>query len=328
MAELVSPYIAVTPAEGPGSAPHVQVSDSPPTGDAWRRIALRSEYEPDRVVWVDDANRQIALLDEGNDWTVQQLVRSVRYLLRWQAYERGDLFLHGGLVRAAGTGIAFLGHKRSGKTSSILSALLSGGADFVSNDDLVLTDADDLATALTGYGSPRTVNVRTDALLALARTAPALSTLLSDTSHPTNTFPGRHHTLDAIRSDAGAQLPGSVWVRCAELARVTGRSLVPECGLDMVVLPGFTSDTDGPVITRLTAQEAHRAVSEHIEEGATKYDPYLAAWYPRTDSARRTQLLRRLADQVPCYRLTQNMGELHKATALLLDTADAASPIR
>ncbi|WP_328886477.1 hypothetical protein [Streptomyces sp. NBC_00316] len=327
LTQLISPYIDVAPADGPVHAPHVRVCDSPPSQDVWRRMVLESEYEPDRVVWVDDTRRRMALANEDEGWTVQQLLRSVRYLLRWQAYERGDLFLHGGLVRAENTGIAFLGHKRSGKTSSILSALLNGGADFVSNDDLVLTDADGDAGALTGYGSPRTVNVRTDALLALARDTPALLSLLSDTSHPTNAFPGRHHTRDAIHSDTGDRLPGSVWVRCAELAHVTGRSLLPESRVDMVVLPGFDSATDGPDMTRLTPQEAYQALSEHVEDNATKYDPYLAAWFPATHADRRTRLLRRLADRTPCYRLTQDMGRLADATSLLLATRAAAGPV-
>ncbi|WP_235002206.1 hypothetical protein [Actinacidiphila paucisporea] len=291
---------------------------SAPAGADWQRVVLHSEYEPDRVAWVDDTHRQLALPAEAQRWTVQQLLRSVRYLLRWQAYERGELFLHGGLVRAGRAGIAFLGHKRSGKTSGILSALLNGGADFVSNDDLVLTDADGLPTALTGYGSPRTVNVRTDALLALARDEPDLMTLLSDSSHPANAFRGRHHTVEAIRSDAGTDLPGSVWVRCAELARVTGRSLLPESRVDAVVLARFDSEAERPTLTRLSPGEAHRAVSAHVEETATKYDPYLAAWYPRTDTERRTRLLRRLADGTPCFHLTQAMGELGVATSLLL----------
>ncbi|MER6291164.1 hypothetical protein [Streptomyces sviceus] len=327
LTQLVSPYIDVAPVGGLVDAPHVQVCASPPSQDVWRRMVLESEYEPDRVVWVDAARRRMALTDEHEDWTVQQLLRSVRYLLRWQAYARGDLFLHGGLVRAEDTGIAFLGHKRSGKTSSILSALLHGGADFVSNDDVVLTDSDDETGALTGHGSPRTVNVRTDALLALARDTPALLSLLSDTSHPTNDFPGRHRTRDAIHSSTGDVLPGSVWVRCAELSHVTGRSLLPESRVDMVVLPRFDSALDGPVMTRLTPQEAYRALSEHVEETATKYDPYLAAWFPATDADRRARLLRRLADGTPCYQLTQDIGRLADATSLLLATRAAAGPV-
>lgn len=315
---LASPYIEVTSAEAPRDAPHVLVRATPPSGDAWRRVVLDSEYEPDRVVWVDDARRRLALVNEDDSWAVQQLLRSVRYLLRWQAYERGDLFLHGGLVRAQGAGIAFLGHKRSGKTSSILSALLNGGADFVSNDDLVITDA------LTGHGSPRTVNVRTDVLLALTRDTPALLSLLSDTSHPANAFPGRHHTHDAIRSDAGDRLPGSVWVRCAELAHATGCSLLPGSRVDMVVLPRFDSGADGPTLTRLTPTEAYQALSEHVESTATKYDPYLAAWFPTTAADRRVRLLRQLADQALCFRLTQDMRRLADATALLLATRTAA----
>lgn len=333
LTRLASPYIAVAGSDGPPGAPHVQVGDRPPSGPGWRRIVLGSEYEPDRVLWVDDTRHQVALRSEDGDWTPQQLLRSVRHLLRWQAYGRGDLFLHGGLVRAAGTGIAFLGHKRSGKTSSILSALVHGGADFVSNDDLVLTDTDGRDAAaltdhavLTGYGSPRTVNVRTDALLALARTAPALHTLLSDTSHPTNTFPGRHRTKDAVRSDTGEQLPGSVWVRCGELARCTGRRLLAESPVGAVVLPGFDSAISGPVITRMSPDEAHLALKDHVEDTATKYDPFLAAWYPRTDAERRARLLRQLADRTPCYRLTQDMRHLADATSALLAEVGVPSP--
>lgn len=321
LARLSSPYITIAAADGPVVAPHVRVRDVPPAGDSWQRVVLESEYEPDRVLWVDNARRQVTLVSEDGGWTVQQCLRSLRYLLRWQAYERGDLFLHGGLVRAGGAGIAFLGKKRSGKTSSILSALVNGGADFVSNDDIVLTDANGLATALTGYGSPRTVNVRTDVLLELARSAPALSVMLSNMSHPTNAFFGRHQTLEAIEGDAGTRLPGSVWVRCVELARVTGRPLLPECPVDMVVLPQFDSAVDGPIITRLSSEEAYHALSEHVEPYATKYDSYLAAWFPQTDVGRRTRLVQRLADHTPCYRLTQDMRRLADGTAALLDAA-------
>ncbi|WP_432052388.1 hypothetical protein [Streptomyces xiamenensis] len=324
LARVMSPYIAMETADAPVTAPRVRVVDDAPRGEGWRRIALRSEYEPDRVLWVDDTRRHLALPRASGEWTLQQLLRSVRHLVRWQSYARGDLFLHGGLVRAAGTGIAFLGHKRSGKTSSVLSALLNGGADFVSNDDLVLTEDDDSPAALTGYGSPRTINIRTDVLLELARTAPALRDLLTQAGHPTNAFPGRHHTRDAIRSGEGTRLPGSVWVRCAELARVTGRPLVSEAPVDVVVLPRFGSGDGGPAISRIGPDEALRALSEHVEGEATKYDPFLAAWYPHTDGERRTRLLRRLAARTPCYRLTQDMERLDEATSVLLRTVRTA----
>ncbi|MDT0268651.1 hypothetical protein RM844_20405 [Streptomyces sp. DSM 44915] len=332
LARVARPYIDWAPAAGPPRAPHVRVGDGPPDGADWRRVVLRSEYEPDRVLWVDDARHRLTLPADDPEWTLQQLLRSVRHLLRWQGFARGDLFLHGGLVRVAGRGVAFLGHKKSGKTSSILSALLNGGADFVSNDDLVLTDTDTdpdsgagaaggplrAGAPLTGYGSPRTVNIRTDALLELAGTAPGLRTLLAEASHPTNAFPGRHHTRDAVHAESGTRLPGSVWVRCAELAHVTGRNLLPDAPVHAVVLPRFDAGTTRPDLTRLTPAEAHRALAAHVEETATKYDPFLAAWYPRTDADRRARLLRRLAEETPCYRLTQSMTRLADGTSAVL----------
>ncbi len=316
-ARLSRPFIRLEPAgSGASDSPAVLVRDTPPPGGDWRRIALSSEYEPDRVLWVDDRRRQVAVVGEPSAWRTQQLLRSVRHMLRWQAYARGDLFLHGGLVRAAGTGIAFLGHKRSGKTSSMLSALLHAGADLVSNDDVVITDP---PGGLTGYGSPRSINIRTDSLLALAESVPAIAGLISGSSHPTNGFRGRHHTLDAITTGTGAVLPGSVWVRCAELSRATGCRLLPDQRIGAVVLPRFDDAPDGPRLTPLDRDAALRGLLDNVEQTATKYDPFLADWFPDTDRARRERLIERLVDETPFHHLTQDMNRLAEATALMMD---------
>ncbi len=78
-------------------------------------------------------------------------------------------------------------------------------------------------------------------------------------------------------TDPRPRLPGSVWVRCNELAHVTGRSLLPGCRVDMVVLPGFDAGTEGPVLSRLTPTEAYRALSEHVEPTPPSATP---TWLP------------------------------------------------
>lgn len=324
---LAAPYITTTRADGAGELPSVLFTQEPPQGDGWERVVNSSDYEPDRVVWADRARRSIAVVGDPapTAWQSQQMLRSVRHLLRWQAYARGDLLLHGGLVTAQGVGIAFTGGKRSGKTSSILSSLLHAKADFVSNDDVALTESDD--GGLVGYGSPRTVNIRTDSLLALAETAPAMRELLRDCAHPTNGYRGRHRTLETLTTDSGTELPGSLWVRCAELARATGCSLSPRGTLDAVVLPRFDGSTQEPRIRPLTREEAGSALQEHIEWQGTKYDPFLAAWFPDTDSGRRQRLVERLVAEVPFLELTQNMHGLGAATDLVVAAALGA-PVR
>ncbi|SBT41805.1 hypothetical protein [Micromonospora auratinigra] len=316
LAGLVDPFVELVPDDGAApELPSVRVDAGAPDGPGWRAEVLRSAYEPDRTLWVHEARRAVALTAGADGWGVQQLLRSVRHLLRWQAYAAGDLLLHGGLVVLDGRGVGFVGGKRSGKTSNILSALVNGGADFVSNDDLTVADGTD--GRLIGYGSPRTVNVRTDSLLALAAGHPGLAGLLAGAGHPTNAYDGRHRTGEALRDAGGALLPGSIWVRAGELAAAAGCALVAQCPVDVVVLPAFTDATDGPTLTRLGRDDAARALTAHVEREGTKYDPFLARWFPHTDDARRRKLVERLLDEVPCYRLTQRLDDLAAATALL-----------
>ncbi|MEV0008966.1 HAD hydrolase family protein [Streptomyces sp. NPDC047973] len=338
LARLVAPF-AGTARPGPADpAPPARVSalDHPPAGQGWEQAVLTSAYEPDRVLWTRPAERHIAVVGPESDWRTQQALRAVRNLLRWQVYARGELFVHGGLVRLEGKGVAFLGRKKSGKSSSILSALLTGGAEFVSNDDVVLADGGwspdggpNADGRLTGYGFPRSVNLRTDALLALADAGhTALRGLITGGAHPVNRFQGRHLTEEALRLD-GRTLPGSVWVRPTELAAVTERPLRASAPLDAVVFPGFR-DGLPPRLRRLDPEEAAGRLRENIEPHALKYDEFLAGWYPVTDEERREGLVRRLVESTPCFELTQDMHDLAAATRLIMtetgrDGADTSS---
>jgi hypothetical protein len=316
---LAEPFFTAGP---PGTSddrprPGVLALGEPPHGPGWTRVAYSSPYEPDRVLWAHRSSRTIAVCGEPSPWRTQQLLRCVRNLLRWEHFADGELFLHGGLVDVGGHGIAFVGGKKSGKTSSILSALLHGGADFVSNDDLVVTDRG----GLRGLGFPRSVNVRTDSLLALAERWPALRGLLGNATHPANSFPGLHHEHERqVPVGPETSVPPMVWVRCQELAEVTGRRLLASGGLDAVVFPSFDSSVTRPVVRRLSHAEARRTLADNSEDAALSYDPFLADWYPDTRLARRARIADDLTRSVPCYRLTQDMRHLGEATTTLLDT--------
>ena len=316
LAQLGGPFLEVLPTDAPlDSAPSVRVVSGAPAGAGWTRIALASEYEPDRVLWANERLRAIALVNESSAWRDQQLLRSVRHLLRWQTYAAGDLFVHGGLIRHHGGGILVAGGKKSGKTSTILSALLHGGADFVSNDDVTITEQDGEPV---GYGWPRTLNIRTDVLLALARSSPEVRQLLSVGRHPTNRYPGRHRTEEAVAAEDGAPLPSSVWIRCVELATVFGCGLAPASPISAVVFPRFEAGVGAGRVVRLDEAEARATLLSNVESEATKYDPFLAGWFPHSDVERRNRLLERLLAGVPCYRLIQDMAQLGASTELLI----------
>jgi hypothetical protein len=276
---------------------------------------------------VHDGRRSIALPGPSSDWLTTQVLRSVRNLLRWQAYRRGELFVHGGMVVADGLGIAFLGRKRAGKTSSIVSALLAG-AGFVSNDDLVIGTAPGRPDELTGLGYPRTINVRSDTLLALSTREPRLADLFRSAGHPANGHPGKHKTGTETRLPDGSAAPISVWVRCAELAAATGAAVLPAHRVDAVVFPRFLPAGAPPEVAELDPAAARAELAEHIETMAVRFDPFLAEWFAGRDGARADALAERLATTVRCVRLHQSIDRLAEGTAALLATVAGKADVR
>lgn len=286
-------------------APLVWATTRPPAGDGWERLEYSSQTEPDRVLLVHHARREIAFVAPPSAWRTQQLLRSVRNLIRWQAYERGELFVHGGMVAVHGVGIAFLGRKRAGKTSSILSALVNAAADFVSNDDLVLAPTPD---GVLGHGYPRAVTIRLDSLMAVTRDDQRLRSLVHDVRHPIN-----HHRVQE-----------SLFVRCAELVAAAGTSLRPRHPLHVVAFPGFLQPGESAGVEELGRAEAARLLAEHTESEATDHDPFLASWFPSYDESARAAVVGQLLDTATFVRVRQDMDDMGSATAALLGAVGVA----
>lgn len=316
LVELTSPFFETVDRTS-DEVPSVWAAGRLPDGPSWERLSYSSDFEPDRVLWVDHERRAVAVLAEASSWRTQQVLRSIRNIARWQAYAEGELFVHGGLVALGGTGVAFLGHKRAGKTSSILSALVNAGAEFVSNDDLVLAMTGD--GPLTGFGYPRTVNVRTDSLLALATARPELATLLGGVSHPANSYPGKQLEEIVGTTSDGKAIPESLWVRCAELAAVTGAVLRPRHLVHAVVFPQFVAAGEPIGVDVLDDGEAAAKLAKHVESKAVNFDPFLADWFEHDATGVRERTTEHLLRTARFIRVRQHLDHMAKATAALVD---------
>ena len=78
LVRLGSPFLDVNIADAPlESAPSVRVVREAPAGPGWNRLVSASAYEPDRVVWVHERLRAVALVDESTRWRDQQVLRPV-----------------------------------------------------------------------------------------------------------------------------------------------------------------------------------------------------------------------------------------------------------
>jgi hypothetical protein len=142
--------------------------------------------------------------------------------------------------------------------------------------------------------------------------------LLSVGRHPTNGYPGRHRTEEASTAQDGTTLPSSVWIRCEELAAVLDCDLASTSTVSALVFPRFDADAGTGRLIPLDGPQARAALLANVEAEATRYDPFLSAWFPDTATHRRDGLIERLLAGVPCFALVQEMGQLAASTRLLI----------
>ncbi|WP_327341283.1 hypothetical protein [Streptomyces europaeiscabiei] len=313
--EYLSGFVTTGPAGATGHA-----GTTGPTGEAepadgrWRvALAVRpdgahpsaaaahyGDYD-DTDVWreVDGAHRSVRLTaSAASAYAPVHVVRIVRTLLRLGAAEQDSsaLFLHAGMVAWRGHGIAFVGGKRSGKTSTVFAAT-AAGAHFVSNDDLSLHEGPD---GPTGVGWPRSVSVRLDTVEPLGIALPAAPV------HPAN----------AHRSEARLLMPHEIG------GMFDGRT-APKVPLRAVVFPSFTAD-GAAALTRLTPDEATERLLANLLAPPVK-DDELTSWFKLPDAAELGARARAVAARVPAFELRQRLDHLGRRAELarLLDGAVA-----
>lgn len=297
-----APWADIVPVTGPTGAPRVVTGAQ--AGDA-----LSDDYQEQegdgalRQVRFDQATRTIWVPDEAERWHHLQLLRAVRNLLRWQALEGGWPCLHGGLVELDGAGLLVAGRKRSGKTSTVLTAVGLLGAGFVSNDDVTVRPEDG---GWTGVGWPRSVNVRSDAAVTLSAAVPALKQLRENSTHPRMEYtpPDSAHFT----------------VYPEDICRVLGAPARPAVRVTALVLPVF-AETPAAELTRLDPDTAEQHLVEHVDRIATDHDHYLSGWFSPLDDDGVRRHAQRLARELPCYRLVHHLDAAEDTAAALGDLA-------
>jgi len=300
--EYLCGFVAVdAPASSEGSW---RVVLSVRTDDAAERDAAPYGDYDDTRVWraVDGAAREVRLIaDAGSPYAPVHVVRVIRTVLRLTAAERDPsaLFLHAGMVAWRGHGIAVVGNKRSGKTSTVIAAT-AAGAQFVSNDDLSLhrsaADATDAAGVL-GVGWPRSVSIRLDTLAPLGLALPARS------AHPSNSH----------RDEAQLLMPH-------EIGRMLGSRVVPRAPLRAVLFPAFGAG-DTSTTRRLDPDEATERLVANLLSPPVKDDELLTHFaLPSTMDLHARAA--RIAAAVPAFALSQSLPHLARRAELaeLLDS--------
>jgi hypothetical protein len=307
VAELAAPWLTVV--EGSADARHTIVTGPAHAPRRARQIVENApDDEPPRRIHVSHSAHEI-VVDAGEfDWQVMQVMRSIRHLLRWLAFDESHLFLHGGMVAFDGDGVAFVGAKRSGKTSLVMTALACG-AEFVVNDDLTLVANDG---EVTGYGWPRTVAVRRDSVLALSGRFPGFARSFRTLRHPANRW-----NVDVLKAETIEGMAPLLWVDPTELTAASGSVPRRSARLRAVVLPSFDDTVTKPELELLDPHAAEAELAPHVEQSAVNYDPFLAGWFPTAVPG--GDSVRQALSALPVYRLRQRMELLPHSVQTIRD---------
>lgn len=293
---LAEPFLSirrVSPSQPPPGALVVSCDPALVAGPL-ERVSVRSPLEPDRVLLVSRSERHVVLDEPDDRWRALQLLRLLRNVARWAAWEDGHVFLHGGLVVLDGAGIAFAGEKRAGKTTFLLGALTAPGGVFVSNDDVSLSvDGNDV----TGHGWPRSVTVRRDSVLALEPVCPRLAAACRRPTHPHN-----RHGDNWTGLDRG--LPVDVTLLPHELAAAMQRDVAVDAHVRALVFPRFG---DCAHVEPVARREASALLEPLLEDDPSAgHDPFLAGWFDRSAPAVPTSS--DLVDRLWCARATLQLS--------------------
>ncbi|UQX03570.1 hypothetical protein [Streptomyces sp. RerS4] len=222
---LARPYLTLTPGPCDSGAWQVVADAEPAAGAVPEAVTAQGEVT---VHYAVDHPRTTLwhLSPRGEAWTAQSLLRATRAIHRSAASRQGMLFLHAGLVRLDGLGIALVGGSRAGKTSFIMASVLRGAGVMVCNDDVSLSAPPD-GNGVLGAGWPRSISVRLDTLDLLFGREGA-RTLLSSLTHPAN------RTLASLR-ESGVEEHGTALIYPWEYADLLGTDIGRSAGVDAIV---------------------------------------------------------------------------------------------
>ncbi|CAQ84482.1 MULTISPECIES: hypothetical protein [Photorhabdus] len=251
----------------------------------------KPQGEPERRYIISKNNKIILIESPIEDiWQVQHAYRLIRVLSRIHFYNEGMRFFHGGFVKYGSHGIVFMGGKRSGKTTSILTTLGNSQSEFVTNDDLGIRISKD---GVLGYGWPRAVSVRKDTL-NLPHIYQYLAHKQQELSHPAN----------SVMSN-----PFYTFFYPKEISDAFSSELEPIYKVNVVIFPSFVNNVNEVKTKRLTKAQFFENLTYNFESEFNKYSDFLSDQIHHDDNWSR-QVIDKLVSSVEGYEVVQDFDRM------------------
>jgi hypothetical protein len=265
---------------------------------------MTSDGEPDNRMLLNLSEKKIIIDQEENIWMIKYVIRMLRNLLRWQLYTHNYFYLHGGIVEIHNVGIAYLGKKKSGKTSSILSMLsISNDGKYITNDDITLY----MDEHIVKLGWPRAMGVRQDTIDILKDYPGNSIKIISTLCHP------RH----SVNNSSNKELSDVTFFLPSEISRIFNCDVMSETKLKVIIFPKFIDKVEEIALKRLDKAEAIKYLKENIEIKPDKHSNFLENYFNIPSIEDLYKKMEYIADKIPCYELHQMFEHIDAGAKLV-----------
>lgn len=262
---------------------------------------------PGTNIYMDKDKKIIMVNQSDYKWEILYLVRMVRNIMRWLLWSEHIVYMHGGLVKIKDYGIAIIGEKKAGKTSTILSIIgKCSASNFITNDDLSLEVGEN---NIVGFGWPRALCIRYDTICQLKKINPAFFEKIGKLNHPSNKYMINYSNIKI--SDHYYFFPN-------EIADCSNTKLLSQTNIDYIIFPSFIGkEGNNAYIERLGYEEAYKRLLSNVNDLPESYCGFLTNSFNNRIVRDESILLRDIALKVPCYILYQTFDGISKGASII-----------
>ena len=234
---------------------------------------------------------------QDKEQKLQLAIRLIREIMRHYQIEENHLFFHGGCIEKNNQGIAFLGHKKSGKTTNIINLLSATGYSYVSNDDISFyVDK----KKIVAYGWPRAISIRLDTLPYISRFTQLSKLNFSNLKHPDN------------KKMYHVNKENTIIMYPFELAEACRISIKKQVELKYIIFPEFSDEVTE--LVEICDCEKIGFLEEFLEQNIDKYfEPFSEQF---TSYSPKKEILSEFK-KIKMFKLKQNFKTLDKVIALI-----------
>ncbi|MBC1512043.1 hypothetical protein [Listeria booriae] len=257
---------------------------------------IKHVHQGEKLFLIDDRQRYIYMVKPYDlVWRKQYALRFIRDFFRNEFVRLGYIFFHGGVISKKNIGLAFLGEKKSGKTTTIINGLKQS-FNFITNDDVSVQIKD---MKVLGYGWPRSISIRKDTLINI----PQLMTSLK-VSNPDNfTASGENF----------------IFLYPNELASVMDIKIIPCTEIKYFIFPKFNSSLSSSKLTKLSYHESTKLLELNHDSDVHKYYREFEDFFNLNLTTEKNfkEISETLISQAEFYLLEQNMNTMESSQLIL-----------